>query len=106
VQTIIETHEFMRAAKKLLTESEKEALINLLASNPTAGDLIEGTGGFRKIRLARTGSGKSGGYRVVTFFYNETKPLYLITMYAKNKKENLTKEERNQLKEIADILKN
>jgi hypothetical protein len=61
-----------------------------------------GTGGFRKVRVAREGMGKSGGARVVYIYRNDKFPLFLITVFPKNKKENLTKEERNKLKKRAD----
>lgn len=104
MQTIIETPEFLSASKKLLSVAEVDALKNMLARNPEAGELMVGTGGCRKVRLARTGSGKSGGYRVVTFYRSESTPLYLLTVYAKKDKDNLTKSERNTMKEMTDKL--
>lgn len=104
--TIVETPEFLRAAKKLLTEGEIEDLKNTLACNPKIGDLIKGTGGFRKIRLARQGTGKRGGYRVIYFFHNENLPLFLFTVYAKAEKENLSQAECNMLRKIAAMLAN
>jgi len=106
MQTIIELPRFVASAKKLLSAEEMESLKDMLARIPDAGEVMEGTGGFRKLRLARTGGGKSGGYRVITFFYNETIPVYLIDVYAKNDKESLTKAQKNALKQIADELIN
>ena len=65
---------------------------------------MAGTGGFRKIRVARSGMGKSGGARVIYIFRDQTFPLFLITVFAKNKKSNLTKAERNALKKRADAI--
>ena len=105
MHTVVETYEFISQAKKLLTEEEKTAVINELGKNPFIGDIIKGTGGFRKIRVARKGSGKSGGYRVVYFFATEEIPVILISVYAKNKQENLTDKQHNKLYEIAQTIK-
>jgi mRNA-degrading endonuclease RelE of RelBE toxin-antitoxin system len=66
--TVIETPSFLRDAKKLLDDEEREALVNCLSSTPNAGVLIKGTGGIRKIRWAQEDTGKSGAYRVIYFF--------------------------------------
>lgn len=102
---VVETHEFRTQAKKLLGEDEIAVLISIVASDPVAGDVIAGTGGFRKLRLARPGGGKSGGYRVVYFFYDARLPVMLVSVYAKSGKENLTKEQRNQLAMVAAQIK-
>lgn len=72
--------------------------------NPGAGDLIEGTGGVRKLRWARDGRGKSGGVRVIYCLHSEAMPLYLLTMFAKNERANLSKAERNALANLVDVL--
>ena len=102
--TIAELEEFRTQAKKLLTQEELENLIVSLAMNPLQGDVMPKTGGFRKMRLARKGKGKSGGYRVIYYFYNENKPLLLTTIYAKKDKDNLTESQKNQLSELAAII--
>jgi hypothetical protein len=80
IQTIIETDHFVSLAGKLLNKAEYDGLIELLSRDPEAGDVMPGTGGFRKLRLARTGEGKRGGYRVVYFFYNRSLPVYLVSV--------------------------
>ena len=87
-----------------MTEEEIQAVVNTLAGNPTIGDLIVGTGGFRRFRVAGRGKGKSGGYRVVTFYSSVTIPVFLIDVFSKDDKENLSKGERNELKAISDEL--
>lgn len=68
MQTVIETGTYLAHAKRAgLTDEERHAIIAMLAVDPTAGDLMKGTGGARKVRVAREGSGKSGGYRVITY---------------------------------------
>jgi len=77
-----------------------------LSSNPKTGVLIQGTGGIRKLRWASKGKGKSGGSRVIYYFYNETIPLFLLTIFGKNEKINLTKAERNELaKSVKELIK-
>jgi hypothetical protein len=76
--------------------------VGLLSADPHAGAVMQGTGGFRKLRVARQGTGKSGGARVVYIYRNTKYPLFLITVFAKNKKANLSKAERNKLKQRAD----
>lgn len=65
---------------------------------------MEGTGGIRKLRWARQGTGKIGGTRVIYFFHNEKMPLYLLTIYGKGEKDNLTAAERNELSKLVDVL--
>ncbi|MEX2489342.1 MAG: type II toxin-antitoxin system RelE/ParE family toxin [Pseudomonadales bacterium] len=81
----------------LLSEHEREDLVTYLAEHPHAGVTMEGTGGIRKLRWARTGGGKSGGVRIIYYFHDESMPLYLLTAFGKNEKSNLSKEERNLL---------
>lgn len=95
--TIAETGAFQRKIARLLSEQEREDLIAYLSVNPNAGALMEGTGGIRKLRWARAGSGKSGGIRVIYYFHDESMPLYLLAAFGKNEKANLSKEERNLL---------
>lgn len=69
MQTVVEMHEFIRCAKKLgRSDDERESIIDMIASNPDAGEEIVGTGGMRKLRVAPRGKGKSGGSRLITFF--------------------------------------
>jgi RelE toxin of RelEB toxin-antitoxin system len=75
-----------------------------LRLTPKCGDVIRGTGGFRKVRVARKGMGKSGGARVVYIWRNERFPVFLITVFPKNEKENLSMAERNALKKRADSI--
>lgn len=97
MQTIAETSEYLRRADKLLTESERSDVVAYLAVHPKAGDLMEGTGGVRKLRWARGGRGKSGGVRIIYYVHSEAMPLYLLTLFAKSERANLSKAERNDL---------
>lgn len=104
MQTVAETPEYIRRADKLLSDDERRDVLQYLAAHPRAGDLMEGTGGVRKLRWARGGRGKSGGVRVIYYFHSDAMPLYLLTLFAKNERANLSKAERNELAELVGIL--
>jgi len=98
VHTIVETPAYMRAAKEAgLSEAEMQSIVAFISSNPEAGEVIVGTGGCRKLRFGKDGRGKSGGVRVITFFSGPDIPLFLITVFAKNERSNLSKAECNAL---------
>lgn len=96
---VVETHHFRNSAAEAgMGDDEVLRLKVFLSENPDAGDLIPGTGGARKLRFARPGKGKSGGYRVVTFYTGEDIPVFLMDVYAKGEKINLSARERVELK--------
>ena len=102
--TIAELPEYIRNVEKLLSVTERLDIVNYLAAHPKAGDLMEGTGGIRKLRWGRGSQGKSGGVRVIYYFHNEAMPLYLLTLFAKNERANISKAERNELAELVELL--
>jgi hypothetical protein len=102
--TVAELSEFILTADRLLTKTERQDVVDYLAVHPKAGDLMEGTGGVRKLRWGRGDQGKSGGVRVIYYFYDELMPLYLLTLFAKGDKDNLTKAERNELHGLVQLL--
>ena len=104
VQTVVETPTYLAIANKLFSEEERAGIVALVAADPECGDVIRGTGGFRKVRVARKGMGKSGGARVVYIWRNERFPVFLITVFPKNEKENLSMAERNALRKRADSI--
>jgi hypothetical protein len=81
-----------------MSEPEIDSLVDFLAENPTSGDEIAGTGGCRKVRFAGRGRGKSGGYRTITFYTGEAFPVFLITVFSKRERANLSQSERNDLR--------
>ena len=107
MQTVVETPSYLADAKAAgLTESEREAVVDMIAARPDAGAGISGTGGARKVRVAGRGKGKSGGYRVITFYSGGNAPVFLLALYSKGERANLSKAERNELKAIlGDILR-
>ena len=92
--TVAETAPFQRKISSLLSSDERADLIAYLAEHPSAGVLMQGTGGIRKLRWARQGGGKSGGIRVIYYFHSEIMPLYLLAAFGKNEKANLSSEEK------------
>ena len=102
--TVAETEPFQRKVGRLLSEDEKTELIAYLSMNPNAGVLIQGTGGIRKLRWARSGQGKSGGVRVIYYFHNGEMPLYLLTLFGKNEKANISMDEKNLLSKAVRVL--
>jgi hypothetical protein len=106
MQTIVELNEYLRKAEKLLSAEQRNEIVTYLAFHPKAGALIQGTGGIRKLRWRREGKGKSGGVRVVYYYHDESIPTYLLTIFAKGDRENLSKAERNNLAKLAKQLLN
>jgi hypothetical protein len=105
VQTVTELKSFRRAAENAgMSSDDIEDLVSHLAVKPDDGEVIEGTGGCRKIRFSIRGNnkGKSGGIRTITLFTGENLPVFLLTVFGKGQKVNLTKAERNDLKKLSD----
>jgi hypothetical protein len=101
MHTVVEMPGYLADARKArLTEAELTAIADFLARHPAAGTEIVGTGGARKVRFAGRGKGKSGGYRVITFFSGPDIPVFLLNVFAKGDKANLTKGERNELRKV------
>lgn len=99
MHTVVETPEYLTASKKAgMTDAEREAAVVHVASNPEAGDIIPGTGGCRKVRIAKEGGGKSGGYRVITYYSSADAPVFLLTVISKGKQANLTDGQKNELR--------
>jgi hypothetical protein len=105
MQTVIETAAFLRQAEKQgMTEAERSDLVEFIAANPEAGDVIKHSGGCRKVRFAGKGKGKSGGFRVITFYAGVEIPVFLLTVYAKGNLGNLTDAQVNTLKVLTKTL--
>ncbi|GJL51501.1 MAG: toxin RelE [Nitrospirales bacterium] len=99
MHAVVETDEYLRQAKHCrITDAERESFIDFIADHPSAGKEISGTGGVRKVRFPKPGMGKSGGYRVVTFYSGENIPVFLLSVFAKSDKTTLTQAEKNSLR--------
>ena len=79
--SVIELAGYLRRAEDLLSQPEQDAVIDLIAYEPTCGGLIPATGGLRKVRVGRAGMGKRGGARVVYFFHDAGIPILLLAIY-------------------------
>jgi hypothetical protein len=102
---VAETALFQRQASAIWSEAEYTEFVNYIAHNPEAGDVIPDTGGVRKVRWGRQGSGKRGGVRVIYFYYRTDTPLYLLMLYAKARSENLSPDEKRAMHDFAARLK-
>jgi hypothetical protein len=106
VHSVIETPGYLADAKhERMTSDEREAAVDLIAANPLAGDLIVGSGGCRKVRISGKGKGKSGGYRIVTFFSGEDVPVFLLAVLAKGSRASFSAAERNAMKQATTQLR-
>lgn len=104
-RTIIETLIFIQLVDNEKDKGLLDRIKSEILKDPGKGDLIKGAGGLRKIRVAKEGKGKSGGYRVIYLDLPTTAKTYLLLFYSKNVIENLTTEQLNILKNIAKELK-
>jgi hypothetical protein len=102
--TVVETQAFIAAAKDCLAEEERFDAITMIANNPECGDLIPGGGGIRKVRFAIGGRGKRGGVRIVYYFHDERVPIFMLTVFAKNERTDLSRAELNLLAKAAKTL--
>jgi hypothetical protein len=101
LHVVVETQEFKQQAGKLMSDTAKTEFIHYIAGHPQAGDIIQETGGARKIRWYKDqNTGKRGGVRVIYYYHNEHLPIFLFTAYGKNQQANLSRQERHELKTI------
>lgn len=103
--TIVELPPFQSQVGACIKSDERDELIDFLARNPETGDEIPGTGGIRKLRWGGKGKGKRGGLRVIYYFYNESAPVFLLTVYGKGAQEDLTPQQKTKLTNLAKLLK-
>jgi hypothetical protein len=99
MHVVVELPGFVAAVRAAgLSDNDRAGIIDRVAERPDAGDVIPGTGGARKLRFAGRGKGKSGGYRVITFYTGPDLPLFLITLFSKGEKLNISQAERNAMR--------
>lgn len=105
MHTVCELYAFRRDAEMAgMAPDEVESIIDFLSLNPEAGDEIKGTGGCRKLRVAGKGKGKSGGYRVITFFTGPGLPIFLVTVFSKGERASLSRGECNTLRGLTKAI--
>lgn len=98
----IETPVFTKRVRELLDDDAYAVFQRQLAVRPELGDLIEGTGGLRKVRLAVGGRGKRGGARVIYYHFVSASQIALLLIYSKNELAELTSDQRKALRRIVE----
>lgn len=107
VHTVVETKAYIAAAKDAgMSEQEMQAVIDAVAVDPEVGAIMRGCGGARKFRYAKPGKGKSGSYRIVSYYGGEKLPVFLITVFGKGEKSNLSEAEKHSVAKLTKRLRN
>ena len=101
LHTVIEVETFLRSAARIMDDAERAEVVDFFATNPQAGDVIPGTGGFRKARIALA---ERGSARVITYFQTE-RGVFLLLAYAKNDQGNLTSDQARALSKLIQDLR-
>jgi len=103
----IEAPVFTRLVANYIKDDSYREMQNFLMANPEAGDVIQGSGGFRKLRWLdkRRGKGKRGGIRVVYYHFPDEAQIWLLTLYDKNEASDLTSQQKKALKGLIDVEK-
>jgi hypothetical protein len=97
---VVETPPYLADAERLFSAEERETIVDTVSAEPRSGVVIPGTGGVRKLRVAASGRGKRGGARVIYLFGGDDVPVFLLALFAKNEKPDLSQAERNKLARI------
>lgn len=101
----IETKNFTKRVTEILTDEEYREFQAYLIEHPDAGDIIQGTGGIRKVRFGSSDKGKRGGSRIIYFWKTESNKIYLLTIYAKSQKVDLTEKQKQLLAQVIREIK-
>ena len=105
MQTVVEAPSYLADAERLFSSAERMAIVDRLAADPTCGVVIPGSGGIRKVRFGYGTRGKSGGARIIYLFSGERLPVFVLAVFAKNEKANISPAERNALaKMVTDMI--
>lgn len=97
MQTVVETRSYLADAERLFSSDERKAIVDRLAADPTCGVVIPGSGGIRKVRFGFGARGKSGGARIIYLFSGANLPVFILAVFAKNEKADLSAADRNAL---------
>jgi hypothetical protein len=108
MHTVVAMPAFLRdVAEQGLSEGALSEIVSYMARRPMAGDLMPGTGGARKVRVKGRGKGKSGGYRLIAYYGAEDVPVFLLVLFSKGDRDNLSREECNAIKaELSTVVDN
>lgn len=102
----VESKVFEKYRDEHLSDEEFRLFQSELMLNPKQGDVIQGTGGLRKVRVGSKGKGKRGGSRVIYYFFDEKRCFYLLTIYGKSEMTDLTADQKKQLKAFMEVWRN
>jgi hypothetical protein len=101
MHSVVETPVYLASARKAgMTDEEMTLALETVSCSPLTGDLIAGTGGCRKVRIGGRNRGKSGSYRVITYYAGEEAPAFLLKAYSKGQRGNLSRAECNDLAKL------
>ena len=101
MHTVIETTAYLVDAERLFSAREQATIVGTVSANRRCGVVIPGTGGVRKLRVPASGRGKRGGARVIFLFGGDDVPVFLLAVFAKNERSDLSQAERNRLARTA-----
>jgi hypothetical protein len=104
LHTVLETSGFLSKAAKIMTDEERIAIVDMVAVNPTAGVLVKGMHGIRKLRIPLEGRGKRGGGRIIYWFHSERFPAALLWVFAKNEVSDMTEDQKKALAAVVQSL--
>ncbi len=105
MQTVVETPSYLADAERLFSPVERMAIVDRLAADPRCGVVIPGSGSLRKVRFGFGARGKRGGARIIYLFSGESLPVFILAVFAKNEKSDLSAAERNALaRMVADMI--
>lgn len=100
MHTVVETPPYLADAVRLFSDAERAAIVDMVSADPQCGVVIVGSGGVRKLRVPASGRGKRGGARVIYLFGGDDVPIFLLAVFAKNERSDLTQAERNELANV------
>jgi hypothetical protein len=104
--TVVETREFQQRAATRMSDAERQEFITFIAGHLEDGVIMGGTGGVRKSRWGVGARGKSGGVRVIYYYHNPTMPIFLLTVFAKNERDNLSQRDKNIVQQVVTEIVN
>ena len=102
--TVVETRPFQQRVIGRLSDAERLAFIAYIAAHPEAGDIVPATGGVRKVRWGVDSRGKRSGVHVMYYYHNEEMPIFLLDVFAKNEKDDITPAEKKVMRQLIPLL--
>ncbi len=97
MHTVVETVPYLADADRLFSAEQQAIIVDTDSADPRCGVVMPGTGGVRKLRVAASGRGKRGGARIIYLFGGKNVPVFLLAVFAKNERSDLSQAERNDL---------